>query len=119
MYSLTTLFSNAPWRYTTSTDSLTLSLWVKPGARQNSLCGIVEGKLALQINAPAREGEANDEVIEFLAQVFTVKRRMLSIQSGHKSREKVVKFDVAELGEKKVEELPSLLETALVQRTSN
>ena len=107
------VFASAPWRYSSSSNSVTLALWVKPGARRDALCGLFEGKLALQISAVARDGEANDRVIEYLAQVFGLKRRVLSVHSGHKSREKVVQIALGDLEEDKILELPVLLSSAL------
>ncbi|KAK1311075.1 hypothetical protein QJS10_CPA08g01344 [Acorus calamus] len=46
--------------------------------------------VGVQIDAPARDGEANAALIEYMASVLGVKRRQVSIGSGSKSREKIV-----------------------------
>lgn len=44
----------------------------------------------MQIDAPARDGEANAALIDFISSVLGVKRRQVSLGSGSKSREKIV-----------------------------
>ena len=44
----------------------------------------------MQIDAPARDGEANAALVDFISSVLGVKKREVSIGSGSKSREKVV-----------------------------
>ncbi|KAM0946232.1 putative YggU-like superfamily protein [Dioscorea sansibarensis] len=46
--------------------------------------------VGVQIDAPARDGEANAALLEFISCVLGVKKRQVSIGSGSKSREKVV-----------------------------
>ncbi|CAM0144907.1 unnamed protein product [Urochloa decumbens] len=46
--------------------------------------------VGVQIDAPARDGEANAALVDFISSVLGVKKREVSIGSGSKSREKVV-----------------------------
>ena len=90
----------------TSSDLL-MKVLVKPGAKKNNVtssAGELEeiSELGVQIAAPPREGEANVEVIEFIADILDLKRRQVSLHSGQKSRNKtlLIEFD----DEKRTEE---------------
>ena len=51
----------------------------------------------MQIGAPARDGEANEELVRYLAEVLNVRTRTISLDKGSKSRNKVVTVDLAEI----------------------
>nr|CEL70307.1 TPA: ACR, YggU family COG1872 domain-containing protein [Neospora caninum Liverpool] len=76
---------------------LTLAVHAKPGAKQSQIPSINEQaeQLDVQIDAPAREGAANEELCDFLADALKLKKREVSLQSGHKSREKVLFIQTA------------------------
>ncbi|CAG8474218.1 1396_t:CDS:2 [Ambispora leptoticha] len=76
-----------------SEGSLKISLLVKPGAKESRVSDISEDYIGVQIAAPPRDGEANKEIVSFLAQVFQTRKTDISIMSGMKSREKVVRVD--------------------------
>ncbi|KAF4704512.1 hypothetical protein FOZ62_003103 [Perkinsus olseni] len=61
------------------------------------LAGIdAEGALNVQLNAPARDGGANEELIAFLSkEVLAVKKKDVALIQGSKSREKVVEISDA------------------------
>ncbi|KAK3419196.1 hypothetical protein EUGRSUZ_H04923 [Eucalyptus grandis] len=46
--------------------------------------------VGVQIDAPAKDGEANAALLEYMSSVLGVKKRQVSIGSGSKSRDKVV-----------------------------
>lgn len=79
--------------FVTPRGLVTVRVRVKPGARQSQLLHITEGELEMQIDAPAREGEANAGVCEFMAQVLGVSKSSVGLVSGHKSRNKVLSVD--------------------------
>eukprot|EP00735_Rhodelphis_limneticus_P008648 TRINITY_DN2179_c0_g1::TRINITY_DN2179_c0_g1_i1::g.12782::m.12782 TRINITY_DN2179_c0_g1::TRINITY_DN2179_c0_g1_i1::g.12782 ORF type:complete len:132 (+),score=1.74,sp/Q8WUR7/CO040_HUMAN/35.37/2e-12,DUF167/PF02594.11/1.8e-19 TRINITY_DN2179_c0_g1_i1:69-464(+) len=74
----------------TKSGQLALKLWCKPGAKTSSISGFEEGAIGLRIGAAAREGEANEELIEFMANILGLKKRQLSLDKGSKSRQKVL-----------------------------
>ncbi|CAA2973437.1 Hypothetical predicted protein [Olea europaea subsp. europaea] len=61
----------------------TLNIWAKR-------TDFDEEALGVQIDAPAKDGEANAALIDYISTVMGVKRRQVSIGSGSKSRDKVV-----------------------------
>ena len=64
---------------------------IQPGAQRNELLGWnPAGELRIRIAAPPREGEANKELVAFLAKHFGLAKRDIEIESGAKSRAKLV-----------------------------
>ena len=53
--------------------------------------------VGVQIGALARDGEANEELVRYLAEVLNVRTRTISLDKGSKSRNKVVTVDLAEI----------------------
>jgi uncharacterized protein len=72
--------------------SSTLELKVIPNAPRNEIAGWLGDTLKVKIHAPAREGRANDALLDFLAQKLGVPRREVSLVRGDKSRLKVVRI---------------------------
>lgn len=60
--------------------------------------------VGVQIAAPAREGEANEELVRYLAELLNVRKRSISLDKGSKSRQKVVTIDSAEISVEQVRE---------------
>ena len=60
--------------------------------------------VGVQIAAPAREGEANEEPIHYLADILSIKKRSISLDKGSKSRQKMVTIDSTETSVDQVRE---------------
>ncbi|GFE54679.1 hypothetical protein BaOVIS_020830 [Babesia ovis] len=69
---------------------LLLKVRVKPGAKVTQLTGDFEDPLGIQVSAPPREGACNEALVEFVCDILNLKKRDVSLISGHKSREKVL-----------------------------
>lgn len=69
----------------------TLTVRAKPGSRVAAVVAL-GAALEVAINAPAREGEANQALTEFVASVLRVRKRDVVLQAGSKSRDKVLHF---------------------------
>ena len=63
---------------------------VQPRARRNAVVGELGGVLKIALIAPPVDGRANEACIEFLADLFHVRRAALAIVSGENSRSKVI-----------------------------
>jgi len=64
---------------------------VQPAAPRNELLGWnTAGELRIKVAAPPREGEANKELVKFLAKRFSLPRREIVVESGEKSRLKTI-----------------------------
>uniref|UniRef100_A0ACD5Y3B7 Uncharacterized protein n=1 Tax=Avena sativa TaxID=4498 RepID=A0ACD5Y3B7_AVESA len=79
-------------------STVAISVHAKPGSKVATITDIGEEAVGVQIDAPARDGEANAALVEFISSVLGVKKREVSISSGSKSREKVVLVQDATLG---------------------
>jgi uncharacterized protein (TIGR00251 family) len=64
---------------------------VQPAAPRNELLGWnTAGELRIKVAAPPREGEANKELVAFLAKRFSVPKREIELMSGEKSKGKTI-----------------------------
>jgi hypothetical protein len=72
--------------------SCTLELKVIPNAPRNEIAGWLGAALKVKVHAPALEGRANDELLDFLAETFGLPRRSVTLLRGDKSRQKVVRI---------------------------
>jgi len=80
---------------------------VQAAAQKNELLGWnAAGELRIKVAAPPREGEANKELVAFLAKRFSLPKREIEIESGEKSKTKIISVPAAlrEL----LEELPDI-----------
>ena len=69
---------------------VTFAVRVQPRAPKSGLAGEVDGVLKIRLAAPPVEGQANEELIRLLAELFDAPRRRIAILSGQTSRNKVV-----------------------------
>jgi uncharacterized protein len=74
-------------------EGVTLAVRAQPGAKKTALAGIYgEGaaaQLKIAVHAPPVEGRANDALVEFLAELFSLPRRDVILVSGDTNRSKV------------------------------
>lgn len=77
-------------RYDADKDRWTLQVHVQPGVRNNQVTGEHGGFLKLKIAAPAVDNKANKCLIEFVAELWGVARRQVSLVRGEGARQKTV-----------------------------
>lgn len=65
---------------------------VSPGARRNRVCGVIAGRLKVQVAAPPEEGRANKALIHLLASWLGIRQNAVEIVAGASSRDKVITF---------------------------
>jgi uncharacterized protein (TIGR00251 family) len=74
-------------------DGVTVAVRAQPGAKKTAIVGIYgEGaaaRLKIAVQAPPLEGRANDALIAFLAEFFSLPRSAVQLVSGESSRSKV------------------------------
>lgn len=83
--------------YIKSSDSKTiLKVYVQPGASKNEFVGLYgdPARLKIKIKAQPQDGEANAEVINFLAKTLGISKSKIEITRGHTSRQKDVLIDL-------------------------
>jgi hypothetical protein len=77
---------------------LILTLHIQPGAKRTEAMGLHGDALKIRLAALPVEGAANSALLEFLAGVFDVPQRQVSLRHGTSSRRKVVEIREAALG---------------------
>ncbi|XP_077247545.1 uncharacterized protein LOC143887323 [Tasmannia lanceolata] len=73
-----------------SPSTVAITIHAKPGSKIATITDLSEEAVGVQIDAPAKDGEANAALLDYISSVIGVKRRQVSIRSGSKSRDKVV-----------------------------
>lgn len=68
-----------------------LRVHAKPGAKKSQITDLSSDRIGIQIAAPAREGEANIELLSYLQSVLKIKISEIYLERGGKSRIKTVK----------------------------
>lgn len=71
-------------------DGIVLSVKVIPRASKNMIAGWENEELKVRLNAIPEKGEANEELIAFLAKSWKLPKSSFSIQSGETSRHKKI-----------------------------
>jgi uncharacterized protein (TIGR00251 family) len=85
---------------------MVIKVRVIPNSKRNEVVSRVGSILRVKISAPAVEGEANEELCDFLADFFDVKRSMIFLRKGERGREKTI-----EITGRSEEELDEVLDT--------
>jgi uncharacterized protein len=73
-------------------EGVLVPVYVKPRASRSRIVGLHEGRLKIALAAIPVDGEANVELIKFLAKATGWPRRSLELVSGLKGKRKRVRF---------------------------
>uniref|UniRef100_A0A8D3B8L2 Uncharacterized protein n=1 Tax=Scophthalmus maximus TaxID=52904 RepID=A0A8D3B8L2_SCOMX len=73
--------------------AVTIVVHAKPGAKHSDVTDVSSEAVGVSIAAPPTDGEANTELIRFLAQVLDLKKSRVSLDKGSRSRDKLVRLD--------------------------
>lgn len=65
-----------------------VTVWVQPRASRTKFAGLHDGALRVQLAAPPVDGEANAELVRFLAKTLSLPRQAVELVSGASSRKK-------------------------------
>lgn len=76
--------------YKYNQDELTINVYLQPGAKNTELLGLYNNALKIRLNAPPIEGRANKALIKFIAELFQVPLRQVSLIRGEQSKHKVL-----------------------------
>ncbi|MDR1523101.1 MAG: DUF167 domain-containing protein [Endomicrobium sp.] len=79
---------------------------VIPNSKRSEVISRVGSILRVKVAAPAVDGKANEELCDFLADFFDVKRSMIFLRKGERGREKTI-----EVIGRSEEELNEVLDT--------
>ena len=75
-----------------SKEGAILPVKVVPRASKNAIVGWENEELKVRLNAVPEKGEANEELIAFLAKSWKIPKSAISIHSGETSRHKKLLF---------------------------
>ena len=85
--------------------SIMLRILAKPGAKQSGITDVADDCVGVQIGAPARESQANAELVNYLASVLRVRKTNVIVEKGLRSRLKLVLINKNGLTVDKVRDL--------------
>ncbi len=80
--------SRSPSKGSSGTAALTVR--IQPRASKNGIVLMEDGSLKIRLTAPPVDGAANEALVKFLADAFSVAKSQVRIVSGHTSRRKIV-----------------------------
>jgi len=78
---------------------ITLTLYVQPRASRTRITGLHNGCLRLALTSPPVEGQANRQIISFLAKIFRVPKSAVTIAGGERGRTKRLRVAGISLGQ--------------------
>jgi len=74
-------------------EGVAIAVRAQPGAKKTAIIGVygegASAQLKIAVNAPPIEGRANDALVAFLADYFSIPRSRIALLSGETSRNKV------------------------------
>ncbi|XP_020286181.1 UPF0235 protein C15orf40 homolog [Pseudomyrmex gracilis] len=70
--------------------NVAIKIQAKPGAKCNNITDISDEAVGIAISAPPTEGEANAELVKYLASIFGLRKSDVSLDRGSRSRQKIV-----------------------------
>lgn len=82
--------TTVPKSIQTSASGVRLVVCVKPNSRSNSVESVDDDAVSLHIAAEAKDGKANAELVEYVAEVLSVHRRDVTVDKGSRSHDKLV-----------------------------
>ncbi len=71
-------------------SDLQLKIYLQPGAKKSEMLGKYGNSIKIKVQSPPIDGKANDALINFLSEKFSIAKSSISITSGLKSRFKTV-----------------------------
>lgn len=75
-------------------QQLKVYIYAKPNAKKTSVVSATENELHIALHAKPHQGEANKELITYIAKLFHVPKSQVIIQRGEESRHKVIAMPV-------------------------
>ncbi|XP_029992761.1 UPF0235 protein C15orf40 homolog [Sphaeramia orbicularis] len=75
--------------------AVTITVHAKPGSKHSSITEVSAEAVGVAIAAPPTDGEANTELIRYLAEVLDLKKSHVVLDKGSRSRDKLIRLDSA------------------------
>ena len=84
-----------------------LAVKVKPASNKNALIAS-ETNISISLQARVQEGQANKMLIKYLAKFLRIQQKNIIIQSGTKSRHKLLKIEAGDMEQLRIIKLLTL-----------
>ena len=79
-------------RITTNASGVCLEVQIQPRSSRNQIVGEQDGRLKIKLTAPPVEGEANQALINYLAQLLQVPKKNVKLLKGESARHKLIEI---------------------------
>ncbi|KAK7116680.1 hypothetical protein V1264_002315 [Littorina saxatilis] len=79
---------DSPVQFDTGSNTVIIRILAKPGAKHNSVTDVSSEGVGVQIAAPPVDGEANTELVRYMARVLGLRKSDVSLDKGSRSRNK-------------------------------
>jgi len=76
--------------YRDVSDGCLFPVWVQPRSSKNQIVGEHEGALKIKLTSPPVEGEANQELCQYLARRLKIAKTRIKIEQGQANRHKLL-----------------------------
>ena len=86
---------------------VSLNVYAKPNAKKTALLEISKDALHVALHAQPKEGEANQELILFIAKLFKIPKTQITLLRGQESRHKQLRVPLTETLQKFINDAPS------------
>ncbi|XP_071398288.1 UPF0235 protein C15orf40 homolog [Centroberyx affinis] len=73
--------------------AVTITVHVKPGSKHNGITDVSAEAVGVAVAAPPTDGEANAELVRYLADVLDLKKSHVVLDKGSRSRDKLIRLD--------------------------
>ena len=77
----------------TCRDGIQFSAIIQPRSSKNKICGLQGESLKIRLTSPPVDGAANKMCINLLAKQLNIASSQISIVSGHKGRNKLIRIE--------------------------
>lgn len=74
-------------------NCIRINVRVQPRSAQNKISGEIDGALKIKLTAPPVEGEANQELIKYLAKLLQISKSKISLIQGNTGRNKIIQIE--------------------------
>ncbi|HPT68790.1 MAG TPA: DUF167 domain-containing protein, partial [Syntrophomonas sp.] len=79
-------------RMTANATGVCLEVQVQPRSSRNQVVGEQDGRLKIKLTAPPVEGEANQALVNFLAQLLQLPKKNVKLLKGESARHKLIEI---------------------------
>ena len=75
------------------TDTLRFAAYIQPRASRTGIVGLHDKMVKIRLRSAPVDGQANEELVRYLADLFGVPRKSVHIETGSTGRRKCIRVD--------------------------